>query len=45
MRRVRVELRKRSQEDRTPVLPMDPRDPDVVRAKQIGARSSLRTRA
>jgi len=35
MRRIRVEKRvRRAAEDRNPVLPLDPRDPDVLRAKR-----------
>ena len=35
MRRVRVEQKsRRDKDDRPPVLPVDPRDPDVVRAKR-----------
>jgi hypothetical protein len=34
MRRVRLEQKnKREREDRSPVLPIDPRDQDVIRAK------------
>jgi hypothetical protein len=34
MRRVRLEQKnKRDREDRSPVLPIDPRDQDVIRAK------------
>jgi len=36
MRRIRVEQKqRRPREDRAPVLPSDPRDPDVVRAKRV----------
>jgi hypothetical protein len=40
MKRIRIEYPKsrRSRDDRSPVLPLDPRDPDVVRAKR-GARA------
>jgi hypothetical protein len=35
MRRIRTERKVRSQrEQRNPILPLDPRDPDVARAKQ-----------
>jgi len=35
MRRVRIERKnRRAREDRDPVLPLDPRDPDVLRAKR-----------
>jgi hypothetical protein len=36
MRRIRIERSpQRHKDDRLPVLPIDPRDPDVVRAKQV----------
>ncbi|HEY3209201.1 MAG TPA: hypothetical protein VGL18_05340 [Actinomycetota bacterium] len=42
MRRVRIEQKaRREKDDRTPVLPVDPRDPDILRAKRsasIGLR-------
>jgi len=42
MRRVRIEQKvRRQQEDRAPVLPLDPRDPDVLRVKRAG-RGSLK---
>jgi hypothetical protein len=42
MRRIRIEQKVRRQpEDRAPVLPLDPRDPDVLRVKR-GGRVSLR---
>ncbi|MGH2572828.1 MAG: hypothetical protein ACRDGU_05020 [Actinomycetota bacterium] len=42
MRRIRIEQKVRRQpEDRAPVLPLDPRDPDVLRVKR-GDRASLR---
>jgi hypothetical protein len=35
MKRVRQDRRhRRSFEDRTPILPLDPRDPEIARAKQ-----------
>jgi hypothetical protein len=38
MRRVRIEQKaRRDKDDRPPVLPVDPRDPDVVRAKRTGS--------
>ena len=38
MRRVRVEQKtRRDKDDRTPVLPVDPRDPDIARAKRTGS--------
>jgi hypothetical protein len=40
MRRIRIEPKhRRPKEDRAPVLPADPRDPDVVRAKRMGSVS------
>jgi hypothetical protein len=42
MRRVRIEQKaRREKEDRTPILPVDPRDPEIIRAKRsssIGLR-------
>ncbi len=42
MRRVRIEQKaRREKDDRPPVLPVDPRDPDIVRVKRstsIGLR-------
>jgi hypothetical protein len=36
MRRIRIERSpQRHKDDRVPVLPIDPRDPDIVRAKQV----------
>ena len=44
MKRTRIERRdKASREERTPVLPLDPRDPDVARAKHR-SRPTLRDR-
>ena len=38
MRRVRIEQKaRREKEDRTPILPVDPRDPDIVRAKRAAS--------
>jgi hypothetical protein len=38
MRRVRIEQKaRREKEDRTPVLPVDPRDPEVLRAKRAAS--------
>jgi len=35
MKQIRMEKRaRRAAEDRNPVLPLDPRDPDVLRAKR-----------
>jgi len=40
MRRIRIEQKqRRSKEDRPAVLPMDPRDQDVLRAKRSGSVS------
>ena len=40
MRRVRLEQKsKRDREDRTPVLPIDPRDQDIIRAKRTSSDS------
>ncbi|HEX6330832.1 MAG TPA: hypothetical protein VF129_06035 [Actinomycetota bacterium] len=41
MRRIRIEKtpRRRSDRDRYDVLPMDPRDADIVRAKQLARRT------
>ena len=42
MRRVRIEHKpRRPRDDRSPILPLDPRDSDVVRAKR-GTSISLR---
>ncbi len=42
MRRVKIEQKvRREKDDRAPVLPVDPRDPDIIRAKRsmsIGLR-------
>ena len=42
MRRVRIEQKaRREKEDRTPILPVDPRDQEIIRAKRsssIGLR-------
>ena len=44
MRRIRIEkTTKRPREDRSPILPLDPRDPDVSRIKR-GERASMRDR-
>ena len=35
MKRIRIERRKATgRDDRNPVLPLDPRDPDLLRAKR-----------
>jgi hypothetical protein len=39
MRQIRIERKpRRDRDDRTPPLPLDPRDPDVVRAKRLAER-------
>jgi hypothetical protein len=36
MRQIRIQNKtRRPREDRPPLLPLDPRDPDVVRAKEL----------
>lgn len=41
MRRVRIEQKaRREKEDRTPVLPVDPRDPEILRAKRSASVDS-----
>jgi hypothetical protein len=37
MRRVRIEPKARRDKDERPVLPVDPRDPDIVRAKRAAS--------
>ena len=45
MRRVRIEHKpRRPRDDRSPALPVDPRDPDVVRAKRSSLPISFRDR-
>jgi hypothetical protein len=39
MRQIRVTKRPRSQSWRLEPLPLDPRDPDIVRAKELDRRS------
>jgi hypothetical protein len=40
MRRIKIEHKtRRPKEDRSPVLPLDPRDPDILRAKRAGSVS------
>jgi hypothetical protein len=40
MRRIKMEHKqRRPKEDRSQVLPLDPRDPDVLRAKRAGSVS------
>lgn len=42
MRRIRMDQKpRRDRGDRTPVLPLDARDQDILRAKRLG-RSSLK---
>jgi hypothetical protein len=47
MRRIRIEQKsQRHRDDRVPALPIDPRDPDVVRAKQLDrSPSRVKSRA
>jgi hypothetical protein len=46
MRRIRIERSpQRHKDDRLPVLPIDPRDPDVVRAKQLERGSDERVKS
>jgi hypothetical protein len=41
MRRVRIEQKaRREKEDRTPVLPVDPRDQDILRAKRSASEDA-----
>jgi hypothetical protein len=42
MRRVRIEQKARREkgDDRAPVLPVDPRDPDILRAKRAASVDS-----
>ena len=36
MRQIRIQNKtRRPREDRSPILPLDPRDPDIARAKQL----------
>jgi hypothetical protein len=35
VRRIRIQRKVRMPRDRTPVLPLDPRDPDIERAKRL----------
>jgi hypothetical protein len=45
MRRIRIQRSvQRHKDDRLPVLPVDPRDPDVVRAKELD-RSSTKVKS
>ncbi len=46
MKRIRIERRVRRERDWPEILPPDPRDPDVVRAKALGrARDPRRSAA
>jgi hypothetical protein len=40
MRQIRVTKRQRPSDWRQEPLPLDPRDPDIVRAKELARRSS-----
>jgi len=43
MRQIRIERKpRRDRDDRTPPLPLDPRDPDVVRAKRLAENDASR---
>jgi hypothetical protein len=43
MRQIRIERKpRRDRDDRTPPLPLDPRDPDVVRAKRLAEAAAGR---
>ncbi len=43
MRRIRVEQRtRRLEHDRVHILPLDPRDPDILRAKHAAADEAKR---
>jgi hypothetical protein len=46
MRRIRIERSaQRHKEDPPPVLPIDPRDPDVVKAKQLEREPAQRVKS
>jgi len=42
MRQVRISKRRRTAEPPAEPLPLDPRDPDIVRAKQLARSQSTR---
>ena len=44
MQRIRIERKPTRRNERPDVLPLDPRDPDVVRAKRLDAASRRRKR-
>ena len=45
MRQTQIERKpRREREERLPVLPLDPRDQDIVRAKRLADSQKLRTR-
>jgi hypothetical protein len=41
MRRVQMSRHHSRRDDPAPVLPLDPRDPDVLRAKRLRARTEV----
>ena len=45
MQQIKIERKTpiREHRDRYPVLPLDPRDPDIVRAKLLQRRGAVRT--
>lgn len=45
MRQVRVSKRQRPGDSRLDPLPLDPRDPDIVRAKELSRRAGTAQRA
>ena len=44
MERIRIERKPVKRKIRPEILPLDPRDPDVVRAKELARRVSARRR-
>lgn len=45
MQQIRIERKTpiRERPDRSTVLPLDPRDPDILRAKQLARRGTVRS--
>jgi hypothetical protein len=43
MRQIRMTKRRRPEDWRPEPLPLDPRDPDIVRAKELARRASAGT--
>jgi hypothetical protein len=43
MTQIRITKRRRPDDWRLEPLPLDPRDPDIVRAKELARRASTRT--